>query len=209
MRLDLHSRCRLPQVRAQPQEPDCLSGLRILDIGCGAGLLCEPLARLGAQVVGVDPSAANIAAAKLHADQGGLVDRLPRHHRGGDGGAGERFDLVLAMEVVEHVTDVGLFVQRCAEMVKPGGLMIVATLNRTSRALRSPSSAPNTCCAGCRAAPISWDKFVTPDELETALAQAGCARAGQTGVVYHPLADRWQLSSDMDVNYMLTAEKPA
>jgi 2-polyprenyl-6-hydroxyphenyl methylase/3-demethylubiquinone-9 3-methyltransferase len=108
---------------------NCLSGLRMLDIGCGAGLLCEPFTRLGAQVIGVDPSATNIAAAKLHADRGHLsidyrcttVEEMD--HR-------ERFDVVLAMEVVEHVTDVGMFLNRCAAMLKPGGLMVVSTINR-------------------------------------------------------------------------------
>jgi 2-polyprenyl-6-hydroxyphenyl methylase/3-demethylubiquinone-9 3-methyltransferase len=108
---------------------NCLGGLRVLDIGCGAGLLCEPLSRLGAQVIGVDPSASNIAAAKLHADKGHLsidyrcttVEEIdPR----------ERFDVVLAMEVVEHVVDVGVFLKRCAAMLKPNGLMVVSTLNR-------------------------------------------------------------------------------
>src|SRR6476469_10638431 len=107
----------------------CLAGLRILDIGCGAGLLCEPLTRLGAQVIGIDPSAPNIAAAKLHADKGHLsidyrcttVEEIdPR----------ERLDIVLAMEVVEHVADVGMFLSHCAAMLKPGGLMVVSTINR-------------------------------------------------------------------------------
>src|SRR5436305_7923206 len=114
-----------------PKQLACLKGLRILDIGCGGGILCEPLARLGAAVVGADPAEKNIAAAKLHARQSELaIDyRVTTAEALADGG--ERFDVVLAMEVVEHVADVKLFVRRCAEMVKPGGLMVVATLNRT------------------------------------------------------------------------------
>ena len=110
---------------------DALEGLRILDIGCGGGILSEPLARLGADVVGADPAKANIEAAKLHAAEAGVaVDyRATTAEELAD--AGERFDVVLAMEVVEHVADLGLFIKRCAEIVKPGGLMIVATLNRT------------------------------------------------------------------------------
>ena len=114
-----------------PKQLDCLKGLRILDIGCGGGILCEPLARLGANVVGADPAETNIAAAKLHAEQGGLAIDYRATTAEALADAGERFDIVLAMEVVEHVADVKLFVARCAEMVKPGGLMIAATLNRT------------------------------------------------------------------------------
>ena len=120
-----------------PTRLDSLAGLRILDIGCGGGILCEPLARLGASVVGVDPSENNIAVAQQHAARSGLtidyrdttVEALAQ--------AGESFDVVLAMEVIEHVTDVGLFVEHAAEMVKPGGLMFVATLNRTAKSLRT------------------------------------------------------------------------
>src|SRR5258707_10480952 len=108
---------------------NCLAGLRILDIGCGAGLLCEPFTRLGAQVIGVDPSATNIAAAKLHADKGHLsIDYRCTTVEAMD--LRERFDIVLAMEVVEHLSDVGLFLHRCAAMLKTGGMMVVSTLNR-------------------------------------------------------------------------------
>src|SRR3954471_4650753 len=108
---------------------NCLAGLRILDIGCGAGLLCEPLTRLGAQVIGVDASASNIAVAKLHADKGHLsIDYRCTTVEEMD--VRERFDIVLAMEVVEHVTDVGMFLGRCAATLKPGGLMVISTLNR-------------------------------------------------------------------------------
>jgi 2-polyprenyl-6-hydroxyphenyl methylase/3-demethylubiquinone-9 3-methyltransferase len=199
--------CR--QFGRDPRQLGCLAGLRMLDIGCGGGLLCEPLARLGAAVVGVDPSEANIAAARLHASQRGLaIDyRTGTAERLAD--AGERFDLVLAMEVVEHVADVGLFVRRCAEMVKPGGLMIAATLNRTLKSFALAIVGAEYVLRWLPRGTHSWDKFVTPDELETALARGGLRPSGKTGVIYHPLADRWQLSSDTDVNYMLTAEKPA
>jgi 2-polyprenyl-6-hydroxyphenyl methylase / 3-demethylubiquinone-9 3-methyltransferase len=108
---------------------NCLSGLRILDIGCGAGLLCEPLTRLGALLIGIDPSASNIAAAKLHADKGHLsIDYRCTSVEEMD--VRERFDIVLAMEVIEHVADIGPFLSRCAGMLKPGGLMVVSTINR-------------------------------------------------------------------------------
>ena len=120
-----------------PARLDSLSGLRVLDIGCGGGILSEPLARLGASVVGADPSDSNIAVAKHHAAQAGLAIDYRNTSAETLAAAGESFDVVLAMEVVEHVTDVGLFVDVAAEMVKPGGLLFVATLNRTVEKFRS------------------------------------------------------------------------
>src|SRR5580692_11535698 len=189
------------------RRPPCLDALRILDIGCGGGILCEPLARLGAAVVGADPSPNNIEAAKLHAQGNALaIDyRLTAAEALAD--AGERFDVVLAMEVVEHVADMGLFVRRCAEMVKPGGLMVAATLNRTLKSFALAIVGAEYVLRWLPRGTHQWDKFVTPNELEIALVQAGLRVGGETGVVYNPLADQWRLSSDMDVNYMLTAEK--
>jgi 2-polyprenyl-6-hydroxyphenyl methylase/3-demethylubiquinone-9 3-methyltransferase len=192
-----------------PRQLGCLAGLRILDIGCGGGLLSEPLARLGATMVGVDPSEANIAAAKIHASENGLAIDYRAATAEALSDAGERFDLVLAMEVVEHVADIGLFVRCCAEMVKPGGLMITATLNRTLKSFALAIVGAEYVLRWLPRGTHRWDKFVTPNELEIALVQGGLRVTGETGVIYHPLADRWQLSSDMDVNYMLTAEKPA
>jgi 2-polyprenyl-6-hydroxyphenyl methylase/3-demethylubiquinone-9 3-methyltransferase len=187
--------------------PPCLAGIRILDIGCGGGILCEPLARLGASVVGADPSADNIQAAKLHAERSGLaIDyRVTAAEALSD--AGERFDAVLAMEVVEHVADVGRFVRRCADMVKPGGLLIAATLNRTLKSFALAIVGAEYVLRWLPRGTHQWDKFVTPNELEIAMAKAGLQVSGETGVIYNPLADQWQLSSDMDVNYMLTGEK--
>jgi 2-polyprenyl-6-hydroxyphenyl methylase/3-demethylubiquinone-9 3-methyltransferase len=189
------------------RHPPCLKGIRILDIGCGGGILSEPLARLGAEMVGADPSPNNIEAAKLHAERGGLaIDyRVTAAEALAD--AGERFDVVLAMEVVEHVANVGLFVRRCAEMMKPGGLMVAATLNRTVKSFALAIVGAEYVLRWLPRGTHQWDKFVTPDELEIAMEQAGLRISGETGVIYNPLADQWRLSSDMDVNYMLTAEK--
>ncbi len=151
----------------------------------------------------------NIAAARLHAAESGLAIDYRAATVETLADAGERFDLVLAMEVVEHVADVGLFVRRCAEMVKPGGLMIAATLNRTLKSFALAIVGAEYVLRWLPRGTHRWDKFVTPNELEIALVQGGLRLSGETGVIYHPLADRWQLSSDMDVNYMLTAEKPA
>jgi 2-polyprenyl-6-hydroxyphenyl methylase / 3-demethylubiquinone-9 3-methyltransferase len=187
--------------------PPCLDGIRILDIGCGGGILCEPLARLGARVVGADPSADNIKAAALHAEHGGLTIDYRVTAAEVLAGAGERFDVVLAMEVVEHVADVGLFVRCCADMVRPGGLMIAATLNRTLKSFALAIVGAEYVLRWLPRGTHRWEKFVTPAELEFAMGRAGMQVIGETGVIYNPLTDQWRLSSDMDVNYMLTAEK--
>jgi 2-polyprenyl-6-hydroxyphenyl methylase/3-demethylubiquinone-9 3-methyltransferase len=184
---------------------NCLAGLRVLDIGCGAGLLCEPLTRLGAQVIGVDPSASNIAAAKLHADKGHLsIDYRCTTVEEMD--VRERFDIVLAMEVVEHVSDVGMFLGRCAAMLKPGGLMVVSTLNRNWKSFALAIVGAEYVLRWLPRGTHQWEKFVTPDELARHLLDNRLTIAEQTGVVYSPFADRWGLSSDMDVNYMMVAE---
>jgi 2-polyprenyl-6-hydroxyphenyl methylase / 3-demethylubiquinone-9 3-methyltransferase len=197
--------CR--QFARDPKRLDSLTGLRILDIGCGAGILSEPLARLGAMVVGADPAAANIAAAKLHAADAGLAIDYRATTAEALADAGETFDLVLAMEVVEHVADLSLFVQRCAEMVKPGGLMITATINRTLKSFALAIVGAEYVLRWLPRGTHQWDKFVTPNELEAALARHGLTVMEDTGVIYNLIADRWQLSDDMDVNYMITAEK--
>jgi 2-polyprenyl-6-hydroxyphenyl methylase / 3-demethylubiquinone-9 3-methyltransferase len=188
---------------------DSLSGLRMLDIGCGGGILSEPLARLGASVVGADPSAANIGVARRHAADAEVdVDyRCTTAEALAD--AGERFDVVLAMEVVEHVADLGLFVRRAAEMVKPGGLMIAATINRTVKSFALAIVAAEYLLGWLPRGTHRWDKLVTPDELEGAMQAGGLRAFDGTGVIYNPLADAWQLSADMDVNYMMAAERPA
>jgi 2-polyprenyl-6-hydroxyphenyl methylase/3-demethylubiquinone-9 3-methyltransferase len=192
-----------------PKKLDSMKGLRILDIGCGGGILCEPLARLGAEMVGVDPSEANISGAQQHAAQSELTidyrcttaEDLAEHR--------EQFDLVLAMEVVEHVTDVPLFIASCASLVKPGGLMIAATLNRTLKSFALAIVGAEYILRWLPVGTHRWDRFVTPNELEIAMEQSGLQVSHEQGVVYNLLADRWQLSSDTDVNYMLTAEKGA
>lgn len=187
----------------------CLSGLRILDIGCGGGVLSEPLARLGATVVGADPAPENIEVAKRHALQTDLrIDyRCTTAESLAD--AGERFDVVLAMEVVEHVADVPLFVRRCADMVKPGGLMIIATINRTMKSFALAIVGAEYVLRWLPRGTHRFDKFVTPSELESALKEGGLGVTDRRGVIYNVFADDWRLSDDTDVNYMVVAKKPA
>ena len=193
--------------KRDPKKLDCLKGLRMLDIGCGGGILSEPLARLGAEMVGADPSEDNIAAAQSHAgDAGVAVDY--RATTAEVLAAKERFDVVLAMEVVEHVIDVGAFVTTCATMVRPGGLMIIATLNRTLKSFALAIVGAEYVLRWLPRGTHQWDKFVTPVELEAAIEHSGLQVTGERGVIYNPFADRWQLSSDMDVNYMLVAQRP-
>jgi 2-polyprenyl-6-hydroxyphenyl methylase / 3-demethylubiquinone-9 3-methyltransferase len=188
---------------------DSLAGLRMLDIGCGGGILSEPLARLGASVVGADPSESNIAVARQHAAQSGLSIDYRNVTAEALEAAGESFDVVLAMEVVEHVTDSGLFVEIAAGMVKPGGLLFVATLNRTVKSFALAIVGAEYILRWLPRGTHQWDKFVTPNELEIAIEQAGMQIKAETGVIYSLLGDRWQLSADMDVNYMVVAGKAA
>ena len=186
---------------------DCLKGLRILDIGCGGGILSEPLARLGAQMVGVDPSEENVAVASAHAEESGVTVDYRASTAEELAAAEEKFDIVLAMEVVEHVVDVDEFVATCASMVKPSGLMIAATLNRTLKSFALAIVGAEYVLRWLPRGTHQWDKFVTPTELEAAFEAADLQVIGERGVVYNPFADRWKLSSDMDVNYMVVAER--
>jgi 2-polyprenyl-6-hydroxyphenyl methylase/3-demethylubiquinone-9 3-methyltransferase len=190
-----------------PKKLDCLKQLRILDIGCGGGILSEPLARLGAKVIGVDPAPENIEVARTHAEQAGVTVDYRATTAEDLAVQNERFDIVLAMEVVEHVTDVNAFVSTCASMVKGGGLLVLATINRTAKSFALAIVGAEYILRWLPRGTHQWDKFVTPEELELSVEQAGLDVIGERGVIYNLLADRWQLSSDMDVNYMLAATR--
>jgi len=180
-------------------------GLRLLDIGCGGGLLCEPMTRLGFTVTGVDASPRNVAIAAAHAAEGGLkIDYRAATAEDllASGEAG--FDLVLNMEVVEHVADPGAFLRDCARLLVPGGLMIVATLNRTLKSLALAKVGAEYVLRWLPAGTHDWRKFITPAELRGFLAGQDLEVAGPFGVAFDPLAGRWSRSSDSQVNYMMT-----
>jgi 2-polyprenyl-6-hydroxyphenyl methylase / 3-demethylubiquinone-9 3-methyltransferase len=188
---------------------DSLQGLRILDIGCGGGILCEPLARLGAGMVGIDPVADSIAAAQHHAGEAGLAIDYRCTTAEALAETGEVFDVVLAMEVVEHVADFNLFIGEAAALVKPGGLMFVATINRTMKSFALLIVGAEYILRWIPRGTHQWDKFITPDELEIALERSGLSVIAETGVIYNLLADRFQLATDTDANYMVVAEHTA
>ena len=188
-----------------PKTPPCLRGLRVLDIGCGGGLVSEPLTRLGAEVIGIDPAPETIAAAKAHADGAGLSIAYEATTAEALANEGRHFDAVLLLEVVEHVPDVPAFLARLASLVDDGGMMILSTLNRTLKAYALAIVGAEYVLRWVPAGTHQWDRFVTPEELDAALTGAGLKPIDTTGMVYDPLADRWSLSRDTDVNYFATA----
>lgn len=186
-----------------------LSGLSVLDIGCGGGLLTEPLTRLGATVTGIDAAARNIAVAKVHAERSGLEIAYRETTSETLAAEGARFDVVLNMEVVEHVDNVPLYMKSCADLVAPGGLLFSATINRTLRALALAKFGAEYVLRWLPAGTHDWNRFLTPDELEALITRHGLAILDRTGVVFHPLAGEWRKSLDMGVNYMILAQRPA
>lgn len=184
------------------------TGLRILDVGCGGGLLCEPLARLGAEVTGIDAAERNIAIARIHAEQSGLDIDYQATTSEALAAQGQQFDMVLNMEVVEHVDNVPLYMKSCADLVKPGGLMLTATINRTLRARALAVFAAERVLRWLPVGTHDWNKFLTPDEIKALLRRNGLVVTAETGVVYHPLGDEWRQSADMGINYMIMSARP-
>ena len=188
-----------------PKHLDSLAGLSVVDIGCGGGVLSEPLARLGAEVTGLDPATTNIEVARRHAEQGGLAIDYRAATIESVVADGARFDIVLAMEVVEHVADVEAFVASACSAVKPGGMLVMATLNRTLKSFALAIVGAEYVLRWLPRGTHDWDRFVTPDELTDAITQNGLMVSDTAGVAYTPFADRWSLSEDTDVNYMIIA----
>jgi 2-polyprenyl-6-hydroxyphenyl methylase/3-demethylubiquinone-9 3-methyltransferase len=186
-----------------------LEGLRVLDVGCGGGLICEPLARLGALVTGLDPAVENIEAARRHAAGQGLAIDYRRGRVEELEAEGQTFDAVVCLEVVEHVPDAGAFLKASAALVRPGGLMLLSTLNRTLKAYLLAIIGGEYVLRWLPVGTHQWERFVTPDELARHLRAAGLEAPAVKGLVYNPLADAWSLGTDTDVNYLASAAKPA
>ncbi len=182
-------------------------GLSLLDIGCGGGLLSEPMARLGFAVTGADASERNIGTAKAHATQTGLeIDYLATTAEALVA-EGRSFDVVLNMEVVEHVADVSGYLAACTQLLKPGGLTFVATLNKTLKSLALAKIGAEYVLNWLPRGTHDWNRFIPPATLETSLQDTGLTLLKRQGVSFDPLAWDWRLSSDVDVNYMLVARR--
>ena len=186
-----------------------LEGLRILDIGCGGGLVAEPMARLGATVTGADAAEGNIAVARIHAEQHGLdIDyRATTAESLVDEGAA--YEVVLALEIVEHVADPAAFLATCGQLLAPGGLLITSTLNRTPQSYAAAIIGAEWIMRWLPRGTHEWRRFITPDELAAMMEQAGLVVIDRAGMVFNPLKWDWRLSSrDLSVNYALAARKP-
>lgn len=185
-------------------------GLRLLDIGCGGGLLSEPMTRLGFHVVGVDASERNIGTASAHAAEQGLQIDYRASTAEALVAAGEPlFDVVLNMEVIEHVADPREYLRSCASLLKPGGMMIVATMNRTLKALALAKIGAEYILRWLPAGTHDWSKFLKPSEIRGFLEGEPVVVDGPFGVVFNPLSGRWTESADTDVNYMMTVVRKA
>jgi 2-polyprenyl-6-hydroxyphenyl methylase / 3-demethylubiquinone-9 3-methyltransferase len=184
-------------------------GLRILDIGCGGGLIAEPMARLGAAVTGIDAAEANIAVARAHARDAdlGIDYRLASAEE--LAAAGERFDAVLALEVVEHVADLDVFLKAAATLVRPGGAFIASTLNRTPKSLLFAIVGAEYVMGWLPRGTHRWDRFLRPSELAAGLRKHGLQVREIRGLGYDLLAGEWRLRRDLDVNYFAFAARPA
>lgn len=208
--------CRLDYITSQIAaefdrdltQPEPFKGLRLLDIGCGGGLLCEPMARLGADVIGADAAAGNLPVARLHAEQTGLkIDY--RHTTAEDmAAAGEQFDVVLNMEVVEHVADPLSYLTATRELLKPGGLEICSTINRNPKSYAMAIFGAEVIMRWLPRGTHEWHKFITPDELFDLLQKAGLTPVDRKGFVFNPISWNWSISDrDLSVNYVTASIK--
>lgn len=207
-RLDYITRQIAAEFGRDLAQPDPFKGLRLLDIGCGGGLLSEPMARLGATVVGADAAARNIPVAQIHAEQSGL--QIDYRHTSAEAlaEAGEQFDVVLNMEVVEHVADPLAYLTACQHLLKPGGLMVCSTLNRNAKSFAMAIVGAEWIMRWLPKGTHDWKKFITPDELFDLIRRAGLDPVDRKGMVFNPIAWRWSLSErDLSVNYVTASVK--
>ncbi len=185
-------------------------GLRILDIGCGGGLLSEPMARLGADVVGADAAPRNIPVAQIHAEQSGLEIDYRHTTAEAMAGAGEQFDIVLNMEVVEHVADPLAYLTACHALLKPNGLMLCSTINRNPKSFAMAIVGAEYIMRWLPKGTHEWSKFITPDELFDLISKAGLTPVDRKGYVFNPITWGWSISDrDLSVNYVTASTKPA
>ncbi len=190
-------------------QPRPFEGLRILDIGCGGGLLCEPMARLGAEIVGVDAAERNIPVAQTHAEQSGLEIDYRFSTAEALAEAGEQFDVVLNMEVVEHVADPQAYLNACHDLLKPGGLHLCSTINRNAKSFAMAIVGAEWVMRWLPKGTHDWAKFITPDELYELMRKAGLEPVDRKGYVFNPVSWRWSISDrDLSVNYVTAALKP-
>ena len=190
--------------------PKPFEGLRILDIGCGGGLLCEPMARLGADVTGADAAERNIPVARIHAENAGLSIDYRHTTAEALAGAGETFDAVLNMEVVEHVADPQTYLNACQALLKPGGLHICSTINRNAKSFAMAIVGAEYVMRWLPRGTHDWARFITPDELYTMLERSGLTPVDRKGFVFNPLQWSWSLSErDLSVNYVTASVKPS
>lgn len=209
-RLDYVTRQVAAQFGRDLTQPLPFQGLTILDIGCGGGLMAEPMARLGATVTGADAATGNIAVASLHAQEQGL----PIDYRATTAEAlaaeGHSYDLVMALEIVEHVADPAAFIATCRDLVKPGGMLIQSTLNRSARSFAAAIVGAEWVMRWLPKGTHDWRRFITPDELAQMTEATGLQVVDRCGMVFNPLGWRWSLSHrDLSVNYAMTALRGA
>jgi 2-polyprenyl-6-hydroxyphenyl methylase/3-demethylubiquinone-9 3-methyltransferase len=214
--LHLMNPCRLDYITGQIAaeygrdltKPLPFAGLRILDIGCGGGLLSEPMARLGAAVVGADAAPRNIPVAQVHAQASGLSIDYRFTTAEDLAAAGEQFDVVLNMEVVEHVSDPLAYLTACHDLLKSGGIMLCSTLNRNPKSYLMAIIGAEWVMRWLPKGTHDWAKFITPDELYALINRAGLTPVDRKGMVFNPVSWGWSLSArDLSVNYVTTSRK--